>query len=335
MVASKKLSFLKLIEPKNILNFEQWKFFLVRIKLKLTNSYLINNSLQKLNPVEQRIYKIKDPFTGKILVSPTFAQKETIKHYFFFDKEHFYGVSETVNNLGGKYILDIGANIGYFSRLYALTGQNLEILSIEPNIFNFSFLSYNLSDLKNVFLYHFGLSDDFGRYTVSMPEYAKSRIGEKKYITGLLTAINNKDDFGTRFLKGDEFLNFINILPFEIGWIKIDVEGFEQNVLNGFSETLESTNAVVELEINSIFLKISQKNLSFFINKMGSYSYLPFKKIIYNHKYIDHKKKLSFDIYFVKSNLVNLLSKKLEIDSLNEEFIRIWEEKYRVFYGVD
>lgn len=332
MVLNTNLSFYELIKPKNFLNYKEWFNLIIRFKYKITDRYRLNNFFQKFKKIRNRIYKIRDPITGKVLYSPTFSQKETIKHYFYVGKDFFKGVTETVNNLDCKYIIDVGSNIGYFSRLYALSDTNLEIIALEPDIYNFSFLANNISDLKNVFIYHLGLSDVFSRYTVSMPKYANSRLGDKKFVTGLLTAIDNKNENGTRFIDGDIFLKFLRINPEEIGWIKIDVEGFEMNVLNGLYETLKKTNSVIEIEINFNFLRLNKIELTNFIEKMKNYSYIPFKNNMYNIEYIDCKERMTFDIYFIKKDYLKLISSRLQIDRINNQFIKEWQTKYKEFY---
>ena len=43
-----------------------------------------------------------------------------------------------------------------YARAYSIFGKELEIISIEPDLKNISFLAKNIDDLKNVFIFSYG-----------------------------------------------------------------------------------------------------------------------------------------------------------------------------------
>ena len=300
---------------KKIRDINKWKGLINRTCLRLSDPNIPLNFLQKMKPLHKRIYRVNDPVSGKILYSPTLLQRQAFFRTLHYRKDFFVAVAEIVKELDASIILDVGANIGYTTRAFSTYDQNLEIISIEPDISNIAFTAKNVNDLPNVSIFHMGLGNDFGRFDVALPDYTKARKGEKKHNTGLFSAIDNQSENGTRFTRGDDLINFLRIKPKDIGWIKIDVEGFENNVLQGFNSVLSSTQSVVEVEINPRTIRLAKSNLSEILTFMDKYSYKP---LINNEVTDDYIKNLKvFDIYFVKEIKSSYISKKLNFVDLN------------------
>ena len=155
---------------------------------------------------------------------------------------------------------DIGANIGLYSIYAAQNFTNLEIVSFEPSTNNTRVLSKNISknNLENLIkIYPCALSNvkntffdmnesstiegsahsSFGK---SIDQYGKEFNPENRYKI-----------FGTTIdqLIEDEVLSVPN-------YIKIDVDGFEHNILDGAKKCLRSTNLksiLIELNENYKF----------------------------------------------------------------------------------
>lgn len=320
------LRLIELIKPRNIYKLKQWKILFVRTFIRFFDPFRINNSIQRFKPISKRIYKYLDPRNKKTLIAPTFAQRESMREILVYTNDRFKAIYETLVKMQCKYVIDIGANIGYYSRSYALSGPDIEVIAIEPDLRNLSFAASNLNDLENVFLYHIGLSNKFGRFTLSIPSHNQLRKGEKKAITGNLSALGGENQKGTRFFIGDDFLRFLNISPNEIGWIKIDVEGFELNVIKGFINTLKVTNSIFEIEINAKLMNLSNSKFSDFKNLMNKYSYSAFVNDVVISNEIE--KSEQFDVFFVKDEFISKIPKSLNISNLDESFISLWESKF-------
>ena len=74
----------------------------------------------------------------------------------------------------GMDVVDIGANIGYFTLLMAkLTGDNGRVYAFEPEDKNFESLIRNigLNGFKNIVPYRFALSDESGEAKLYISEY--------------------------------------------------------------------------------------------------------------------------------------------------------------------
>jgi len=163
----------------------------------------------------------------------------------------------------GNIVVDIGANIGYFTLLAAkLVGESGKVFSFEPEPKNFSYFKKNLevNDYKNVFAFQKAVSDkvgkaklficsyDSGHHTINQFEgieaYRQGRTGETEEIEIEVVTLNS----------------FLADKTDKVDVIKIDVEGAEALVINGMKEILKKNNNI------KIFLEF----FPLLINKMGS-----------------------------------------------------------------
>ena len=144
----------------------------------------------------------------------------------------------------GDCFLDIGANVGLFS-LYASkkVGPSGTVIAFEPSQTTFKRLLENLelNSLKNVKPYNLGLSDQ-----EEMLELNISVNGFEAWNTFVHTNDNKfstKEHVQVRLL--DDFLKEISLDIDKIALvIKLDVEGFELNVLKGAVKLLSRDNAI-------------------------------------------------------------------------------------------
>ena len=60
----------------------------------------------------------------------------------------------------GSYVLDIGANIGFYSKILSkIVGNNGQVFCFEPDKINFNYLKKNTASLKNTTLFNNAVSD--------------------------------------------------------------------------------------------------------------------------------------------------------------------------------
>ena len=121
-----------------------------------------------------------------------------------------------------KTILDLGANIGFYSTAFRYFQPNARIIAIEPDLYNFKLLARNVSNLE-IEAYHFALgngqevSKNKGKFSVThkfSPEPTAIE-GTEKCQSLLLTDIVEKYKIDTDKL-----------------FIKIDTEGAERFIFN-------------------------------------------------------------------------------------------------------
>lgn len=127
-------------------------------------------------------------------------------------------------------VLDIGANIGFYSCLAASRGKR--VISFEPSRRNLEFLYRNLSEnsLTNVEVFPIGLAREPGlRRLYGFSDMASFVTGwaQADRGRGALVPVATLDNIVAPRFRGEKLL------------IKLDVEGFELDVLGGAEATLD------------------------------------------------------------------------------------------------
>ncbi len=140
-------------------------------------------------------------------------------------------------------ILDCGANIGYFSILFARLASDGHVYAFEPTS-TYDMLIENLNHhrVKNVTALHMALGEQNG-----LLEDAIFRIwGEEP----------ERQEYP--FITIDEFIKKQNLSRLDC--IKIDVDSFDFDVLRGAEKTLIDFNPFVMVELNHALIKRNQAN---------------------------------------------------------------------------
>lgn len=136
----------------------------------------------------------------------------------------------------GGIVIDIGANIGSHTIAYAkkvgLTGN---VFAYEPNPEAFKCLVYNMKELVNVFEFPFAIGNTIGSIDVIQENenLGMAYVKESKNGIAIITTLDKE-------MKDIQKVDFI----------KIDVEGFEIDVLKGARETILKFNPVMLIEVN-------------------------------------------------------------------------------------
>ncbi len=171
-----------------------------------------------------------------------------------------------------KDALDIGVYRGVYS--YKLSQNFKTVHSFEPNPLLFPYLEKNLKKIiKNLVLYNYALSDVNGESELKLPIRSKSFFKgniEELFKLGAATIhpdnkILNYKKIPIKMKKLDEFK-----IDNKIGFIKIDVEGHEKNVLEGARETIKQNKPILLIEIEE---KHTRKPIEETINFVKSLNY--------------------------------------------------------------
>jgi FkbM family methyltransferase len=143
------------------------------------------------------------------------------------------------NNIPRKRVMiDIGANIGIFARPSA--EQFERVICFEPVFKNFEVLQKNLENYNNVELHNLGLSD---RDQTATFELQTLKCGHTKQVAEFVPNLE--------FEKHTGELTTLDRFNFEsVDWIKIDVEGFENAVLEGSRDTIQRNRPWLLIEDN-------------------------------------------------------------------------------------
>ena len=150
--------------------------------------------------------------------------------------------------------IDVGVYRGVYS--YKLSQLTKHVHSFEPNPFIFPYLRNNLTKIiKNITLYNYAASNKTSETNLKLPKRNKTILSknyEEIYKMGSATiheknSLNNNDYeiYKVKTIKLDNLLE-----NKKIGFIKIDVEGHEKNVIEGAINIIQKNkpNLLVEIE---------------------------------------------------------------------------------------
>ncbi len=133
-------------------------------------------------------------------------------------------------------VIDVGANIGAFALHQALKKRAKRVIAFEPSPTVFQRLAANLelNSLQNVQVLNVAVGNRCGNLPfVEFPMSVNSRIGNNGQQGAFLVAC----------VTLDSALKPLSIR--KVSLIKIDTEGYEKQVLEGASETLQRTERLI------------------------------------------------------------------------------------------
>lgn len=151
-------------------------------------------------------------------------------------------------------VIDVGANVGFYTVLFAQKLDKAKVLAIEPTLNSLQRLYKNIQ-LNNVtdktIVFEGAASDHNGRGEI------KTLIGREEYSTlGRWEHPSVKNEkFNAYETEVTTVDNLVRKYSLEPGFIKIDVEGLEYSVLKGAKTTLEKKRPVILSELSYNLLK--------------------------------------------------------------------------------
>jgi FkbM family methyltransferase len=156
----------------------------------------------------------------------------------------------TQNN---HYVFDIGANIGCTALFFG--EKSKQVYCFEPSPTTFKFLEKNVNNagLKNATCVNVGL----GKSEVESELTFAPNNRSGGFVSNQIQASAGHVVEKISIVKGDDFIR-LNQIP-QIDFIKIDVEGFEKDVIEGMRTSIEKFRPVVALELNHWCLNVFQR----------------------------------------------------------------------------
>lgn len=183
-------------------------------------------------------------------------------HFFrYLIKSHERHVSQAISKLvkNGDVVVDVGANIGYFSAYAAAAvGKQGQVFCFEPESKNFEYLRVNC-DLINrqgfkCSAYNLAASSACGKATLNIHRYSTYHAIEDDYHS--LDKVETTQVINTVTL--DEWAKSQNIK--NISLLKIDTEGHEPRVLEGSKRLFEAKT------IDFVILECRSEHLASYID---------------------------------------------------------------------
>ena len=141
----------------------------------------------------------------------------------------------------GMNILDIGANIGYYTALFSqLAGDRGSVIAIEPDLESYKYLSKSINSFnyKNVLSFRIAASDIKQKLPLFI---SKENRGDNR----LYSTNQKRKTIMVDCLTVDELLEENKIENLDL--IKIDVQGYEPKVLKGMLNIVRSSKKLILL----------------------------------------------------------------------------------------
>lgn len=161
-------------------------------------------------------------------------------------------------------VADIGANIGLTALLFSGLAKN--VYAFEPSATTYRILSQNLAqnNVRNVNAVNLGLGFESEVLTITFARNNRSGGYVSNKIRPSIGHI-------TEEIHIDTLDNYFTSVDYAPNFLKIDVEGFEQNVIMGGRNFLRRMTPTVVLEMNHFCLDVLQRiTLPDFLDYMRS-----------------------------------------------------------------
>ena len=213
--------------------------FILKIKTKIEHTFSVNFLTLLLSKIELNLKINQTLFSVRLL-------NEDIEFIEECYNQNIYGENGFIPINGGV-CLDIGANIGACSLAWYRRNPNTKIFAFEPHPETFARLKRNV-DLNsltgNIVAVHAAIGSGLGMIDIGMSDTdSMAIVGGRKEYSNIVEV---------PCLTIDHFLNENNVSEIDI--CKIDVEGFEIEVLRGMSTSLSKVNKLV-IEYHSLSIK--------------------------------------------------------------------------------
>ena len=226
-----------------------------------------------------------------------------------FDDQDELKMLNKFSKLNKIFLLDCGCNYGFYSFYVASISNNNLVLSIEASSNTSIDFKKNLelNKFKNIIFKNIAISDQTGQLVTlneSINDWESSIIHnkfEKKNSSSIKTInINN-------LLKNYE-LNGYTL------FIKLDVEGFEFNAINGGLDIINKYHPIIIVELSKYILQNKNFNFSYlqdFLNKFDYAIYdtdhnkIDYSKILELINNLDFNHKTIGNFYLLKNSSYN------------------------------
>jgi FkbM family methyltransferase len=242
-------------------------------------------------------------------------------------------IGDAVLNLKGQYVIDGGAYVGdttlFIAKLLKKKMSRAKVIAVDPDQSNIDFINQMAkhNGLDNIITVVGAIGDKSRDIII----HDKAPNPGAKQVTERPASHNDSKDVVKMFTI-DQILSMLNVSYSDVGFIHLDVEGWEINALTGSPQLLKNYNADLMLELNPTpssqnsrtgdrideavaLLQRYGYHLSHYLPQKGEDTNSYFSKSV-------HTPNLSpFAIYlrsFEYSKIVRI--------------VRSWQRKYRMYY---
>jgi FkbM family methyltransferase len=238
------------------------------------------------------LYRLLGKKSYLLLMSKLFMLSYKLKLFKNGELKQHYAISKLINE--GDYIIDFGANLGYYSYIFSeAAGKSGKVFSVEPIPLYQDVFKKNCAGKKNINLIPFALGAEERTVNMALPE------GEI-FRHGLMRVLEDGESSNNSFyvVEMKDALKVFEDIP-QLNYIKCDVEGFEKTILFRIKPIIEKYLPKVQVEIKDH----KEEILDFFFGMgYGLFSYqneklLPIKRT--------DEQAFSEDVWFIPRKMVN------------------------------
>ena len=243
--------------------------------------------------IKQTLYKLLGVKNYLIVVSRLFFISYSmgwLKKNKTFDCHYF--IKKLIKK--GDHVVDIGANLGYYSRLFAkLVGLHGKVVSVEPVALFRKILKINTSKFNNTTILPYALgSEDDKPIVMGIPK-------SNKYLRhGLTHVVDSLDNEQLEFAFEERMFTPATLFGKmeRCDYIKCDVEGYEIHIIPQLEFLLKPFLPIIQIEIEPV----NRKAIGDFLISL---SYTPF--YLKNEKLWpvgENQEAIDGDFFFIPQN---------------------------------
>ena len=224
------------------------------------------------------------------------------------NEKKLFNVQKVLDNNKNMNLIDVGSNVGSVALPLAKLFDKSNIIAIEPTIYAFKKLKKNISlnpNLKKrIKIFNFFISNNYKKvkYVHSSWNFSDEKNKHKIHLGSLRKNTH-------QIISLDSLVKKLNK---KIHFIKIDVDGYELDVLNSGYKTIKKYNPIIYFEFAPYIHKdfgYTTKNLIKFIKRKINYSFLneDFIEIKNIESYAKTVKNRSENFFLVNTNSIKML----------------------------
>jgi len=224
------------------------------------------------------------------------------------NEKKLFNVQKVLDNNKNMNLIDVGSNVGSVALPLAKLFDKSNIIAIEPTIYAFKKLKKNISlnsNLKKrIKIFNFFISNNYKKvkYVHSSWNFSDEKNKHKIHLGSLRKNTH-------QIISLDSLVKKLNK---KIHFIKIDVDGYELDVLNSGYKTIKKYNPIIYFEFAPYIHKdfgYTTKNLIKFIKKKINYSFFneDFIEIKNMESYAQTIKNRSENFFLVNTNSIKML----------------------------
>jgi len=165
--------------------------------------------------------------------------------YFYgaYEKQILFLCRDLVKKSNNPIFVDVGANVGHHSLYMSKYCDSVHSFEPNPSLILKIEEKIKMNAAKNMFVHNVGLGEKNIRLPYFSPQGCNKGTGS--FIQNY-SANNSEKSELLQVVNGDEYISKLELKNIDL--IKIDVEGFEKNVLIGLNKTIKKYKPKIVLE---------------------------------------------------------------------------------------